>query len=129
MWAQQWGNIYDLVAPENADPGYDVTQQLAVHQYDEIQMVKGAENFFTSLGFDPLPETFWTRSLFTKPADRDVMCQVASAWSMDGQDDIRIKMCIQKTGEEFATIHHKLGHNFYQRAYKNQTCVLSKQCK
>ena len=82
-------------------------------------MVKGAEKFFTSLGFDPLPETFWTRSLFTKPADRDVMCH-ASAWSMDGQDDIRIKMCIQKTGEEFSTIHHELGHNFYQRAYKNQ---------
>lgn len=119
MWAQQWGNIYDLVAPENADPGYDVTEQLAKHNYDEIQMVKGAETFFTSLGFDPLPETFWTRSLFTKPEDRDVMCH-ASAWSLDGQDDIRIKMCIQKTGEEFATIHHELGHNFYQRAYKNQ---------
>ncbi|REL35095.1 M2 family metallopeptidase [Thalassotalea euphylliae] len=119
MWAQQWGNIYDLVAPENADPGYDVTEQLAKHNYDEIQMVKGAETFFTSLGFEPLPETFWTRSLFTKPADRDVMCH-ASAWSMDGADDIRIKMCIQKTGEEFATIHHELGHNFYQRAYKNQ---------
>ncbi|REL26345.1 peptidase M2 family protein [Thalassotalea euphylliae] len=119
MWAQQWGNIYDLVAPENADPGYDVTEQLAQHNYDEIQMVKGAEAFFTSLGFEPLPETFWTRSLFTKPADRDVMCH-ASAWSLDGADDIRIKMCIQKTGEEFATIHHELGHNFYQRAYKNQ---------
>ncbi|WP_448211114.1 M2 family metallopeptidase [Colwellia sp. MEBiC06753] len=119
MWAQQWGNIYDLVAPENADPGYDVTEQLAKHDYDEIKMVKGAEHFFTSLGFEPLPETFWTRSLFTKPADRDVMCH-ASAWSLDGADDIRIKMCIQKTGEEFSTIHHELGHNFYQRAYKNQ---------
>lgn len=119
MWAQQWGNIYDLVAPENADPGYDVTTQLATHNYDEIKMVKGAENFFTSLGFEALPETFWTRSLFTKPADRDVMCH-ASAWSLDTQDDIRIKMCIQKTGEDFSTIHHELGHNFYQRAYKDQ---------
>ncbi|QOL27117.1 M2 family metallopeptidase [Thalassotalea sp. LPB0316] len=122
MWAQQWGNIYDLVAPENADPGYDVTTQLAKHNYDEIKMVKGAENFFTSLGFEPLPETFWTRSLFTKPADRDVMCH-ASAWSLDTQDDIRIKMCIQKTGEDFSTIHHELGHNFYQRAYKNQSVL------
>ncbi len=119
MWAQQWGNIYDLVAPENGDPGYDVTTQLATHNYDEIKMVKGAENFFTSLGFEALPETFWTRSLFTKPADRDVMCH-ASAWSLDTQDDIRIKMCIQKTGEDFSTIHHELGHNFYQRAYKDQ---------
>lgn len=119
MWAQSWGNIYDLVAPENADPGYDVTQQLAAHNYDEIKMVKGAENFFTSLGFEALPETFWQRSLFTKPADRDVVCH-ASAWDLDAKDDIRIKMCIQKTGEEFNVIHHELGHNFYQRAYKNQ---------
>ncbi len=119
MWAQSWGNIYDLVAPENADPGYDVTKQLALHNYDEIKMVKGAEKFFTSLGFEALPETFWTRSLFTKPEDRDVICH-ASAWDLDAKDDIRIKMCIQKTGEEFNVIHHELGHNFYQRAYKNQ---------
>ncbi len=119
MWAQSWGNIYDLVAPINADPGYDVTKQLAVHDYDEIKMVKGAEKFFTSLGFEALPETFWTRSLFTKPADRDVICH-ASAWNLDAKDDLRIKMCIQKTGEEFSVIHHELGHNFYQRAYKDQ---------
>ncbi|MBA6225435.1 M2 family metallopeptidase [Colwellia sp. MB02u-18] len=119
MWAQSWGNIYDLVAPENADPGYDVTKQLASHNYDEIKMVKGAESFFTSLGFEALPETFWQRSLFTKPADRDVACH-ASAWDLDAKDDIRIKMCIQKTGEDFSVIHHELGHNFYQRAYQNQ---------
>ncbi|WP_077338291.1 M2 family metallopeptidase [Pseudocolwellia agarivorans] len=120
MWAQSWGNIYDLVAPEDADPGYDLTEQLEKKNYDEIKMVKGAEKFFTSLGFDPLPETFWSRSLFTKPKDRDVICH-ASAWNLDSKDDIRIKMCIQKTGEEFAVIHHELGHNFYQRAYKNQS--------
>jgi len=119
MWAQSWGNIYDLVAPKNADPGYDLTQQLAANDYDEIKMVKGAENFFTSLGFEALPETFWQRSLFTKPADRDVVCH-ASAWDLDAKDDIRIKMCIQRTGEEFSVIHHELGHNFYQRAYQNQ---------
>lgn len=119
MWAQQWGNIYDLVAPENADPGYDVTALLEEKGYSEIDMVKSAEKFFTSLGFEPLPDTFWTRSLFLKPKDRDVVCH-ASAWDLDAKDDIRIKMCIQKTGEEFSTIHHELGHNFYQRAYKNQ---------
>jgi peptidyl-dipeptidase A len=119
MWAQSWGNIYELVAPENADPGYDLTEQLAKHDYDEIKMVKGAEHFFNSLGFAPLPDTFWERSLFTKPADRDVVCH-ASAWDLDAKDDIRIKMCIQRTGEEFSVIHHELGHNIYQRAYQNQ---------
>ncbi|KZN48869.1 M2 family metallopeptidase [Pseudoalteromonas luteoviolacea] len=116
MWAQSWGNIYDLVAPENADPGYDLTELLKQHDYDAIKMTKGAEKFFTSMGFEPLPETFWTRSLFLKPKDRDVQCH-ASAWNLDSKDDLRIKMCIQQTGEEFSVIHHELGHNFYQRAY------------
>lgn len=119
MWAQQWGNIYDLVAPDNADPGYDVTELLHNAKYDEKQMVKQAEQFFTSLGFAPLPYTFWQRSLFTQPEDRDVVCH-ASAWDLDNEDDIRIKMCIQKTGEEFVVIHHELGHNIYQRAYRHQ---------
>jgi len=119
MWAQTWGNIYDVVAPENADPGYDVTELLAEHDYDELKMVRGAEKFFTSMGFAPLPDTFYERSLFTKPQDRDVQCH-ASAWNIDSKDDLRIKMCIQRTGEEFSVIHHELGHNFYQRAYNTQ---------
>ena len=82
-------------------------------------MVKYGEGFFTSLGFAPLPPTFWERSLFTKPADRDVICH-ASAWDVDSKEDLRIKMCIQITEEDFRVIHHELGHNFYQRAYANQ---------
>jgi peptidyl-dipeptidase A len=82
-------------------------------------MVKIGERFYTSLGFDPLPQTFWERSLFTQPRDRDVVCH-ASAWSIDYQDDLRIKMCIEPTGEDLVTIHHELGHNFYQRAYNKQ---------
>ncbi|MGV5001865.1 M2 family metallopeptidase [Shewanella xiamenensis] len=119
MWAQQWGNVYDLVAPNYADPGYDVTELLEQKGYDEQKMVKQAESFFTSLGFAPLPESFWSRSLFLQPKDRDVVCH-ASAWDLDNLDDIRIKMCIQKTAEDFTVIHHELGHNFYQRAYKQQ---------
>lgn len=119
MWAQTWGNVYDLVKPESDAPTVDITELLKKAEYDEIKMVKTGENFFTSLGFDALPETFWERSLFTKPLSRDVVCH-ASAWDIDDKDDIRIKMCIEKTGEDFKTIHHELGHNFYQRAYKNQ---------
>jgi len=119
MWAQSWGNIYDIVKPKEKLDVIDVTQALATHNYDEIKMVKQAESFFSSLGFEPLPDTFWERSQFTKPADREVVCH-ASAWDLDDKDDLRIKMCIQKTGEEFAVIHHELGHNYYQRAYKDQ---------
>ncbi|MGI2103956.1 M2 family metallopeptidase [Shewanella frigidimarina] len=122
MWAQQWGTIYNNVAPKDADPGYNVTELLAKNGYDEIKMVKQAEGFFTSLGFGELPESFWTRSMFVQPQDRDVVCH-ASAWDLDNLDDIRIKMCIQKNAEDFTVIHHELGHNFYQRAYKNQPFI------
>jgi peptidyl-dipeptidase A len=116
MWAQDWDNIYPLLAPANADPGYDLTELLKKRNTEWKGMVKYGENFFTSLGFDPLPQTFWERSLFLKPRDRDVVCH-ASAWDVDAVDDLRLKMCIQITGEDFLTIHHELGHNFYQRAY------------
>jgi peptidyl-dipeptidase A len=116
IWAQDWSNIYDLVAPAGADPGYNLTQILQSRKTDAKQMVKYGEGFFTSLGFAPLPETFWKRSLFVRPKDRDVVCH-ASAWDVDNVDDLRIKMCIQVNDEDFTTIHHELGHNFYQRSY------------
>jgi peptidyl-dipeptidase A len=119
MWAQQWDNIYPLVAPANADPGYDLTKILESRKVDAKQMVRYAEHFFTSLGFAPLPQTFWERSLFVRPQDREVVCH-ASAWDVDGKDDLRVKVCLEPTGEDFVTIHHELGHNFYQRAYENQ---------
>jgi peptidyl-dipeptidase A len=119
MWAQSWDNIYPLVAPQDADPGFDLTEILKSRQTDAKQLVRYGERFFTSLGFPPLPETFWTRSLFVKPRDREVVCH-ASAWDVDYVDDLRIKMCMDITGEEFAVVHHELGHNFYQRAYNRQ---------
>jgi peptidyl-dipeptidase A len=115
MWAQSWENIYDTVAPKTDTPAIDITERLAVKGYDEKAMVRTAEAFFTSLGFAPLPDSFWKKSLFTKPRDREVQCH-ASAWDLS-KTDYRIKMCIQKTGEDFSVIHHELGHNFYQRAY------------
>jgi len=116
MWAQTWTNLYPVVGPADADPGYDLTERLEAAGVDAVGMVKIGEGFFTSLGFDPLPDTFWERSLFTRPRDRDVVCH-ASAWSIDYENDLRIKMCIAVDGEDFNVIHHELGHNFYQRAY------------
>ncbi|WP_454279783.1 M2 family metallopeptidase [Sphingomonas sp. Marseille-Q8236] len=120
MWAQEWGNIYDLVAPKGAgDVGYDTGDLLKAKGYDPIKMVKAGEGFYSSLGFAPLPQTFWQRSQITKPADREVICH-ASAWDVDNLDDIRIKMCTKVNADDFVTIHHELGHNYYQRAYKDQ---------
>ncbi len=120
MWAQEWGNIYDIVAPKGAgDLGFDTGELLKAKGYDAVKMVKQGEGFYSSLGFAPLPETFWKRSQITKPADRDVICH-ASAWDIDNLDDIRIKMCTKVNADDFVTIHHELGHNYYQRAYKAQ---------
>jgi peptidyl-dipeptidase A len=119
MWAQDWDNIYPLISPPHADPGYDLTALLKQHNTDWKQMVRYGEGFFTSLGFKPLPPTFWERSLFLKPKDRDVVCH-ASAWDIDTLSDVRLKMCIQVTAEDFFTVHHELGHNFYQLAYAHQ---------
>ena len=118
IWAQDWSNVYDLVAPKNADPGYSLTDILKRQKTSPVDMVKIGERFYTSLGFDPLPKTFWERSLFTRPRDREVVCH-ASAWDVNAESDVRIKMCIDQTAEDFTTIHHELGHNFYQRAYQD----------
>ena len=150
MWAQEWGNIYDIVAPTDPKlsqfkpldleaalkqqisakdpaaapafvPGADLTSdaghaaQLAAGR----DMVHYGEDFFKSLGFAPLPKTFWERSQFVHPRDREVVCH-ASAWDVDSADDLRVKMCIEVSDDYFTTVHHELGHNFYQRAYNKQ---------
>jgi peptidyl-dipeptidase A len=118
LWAQDWTNIYPLVAPAHADAGFSLTDILKKRKMPPLDMVRTGERFYTSIGFAPLPKTFWERSLFVRPKDRDVVCH-ASAWDVDVDADVRIKMCIEQTADDFTTIHHELGHNFYQRAYKD----------
>lgn len=120
MWAQEWGNIYDIVAPKGAgDIGYDLTDLLEKKGYTPVEMVKTGERFYTSLGFPALPASFWDKSQITRPRDREVICH-ASAWDVDNMEDLRIKMCTHVNADDFVTIHHELGHNFYQRAYNQQ---------
>jgi peptidyl-dipeptidase A len=118
MWAQEWGNIYDIVGPATSG-GYDLTALLETQGYDARRLVETGERFYTSLGLAPLPQTFWERSQFIRPRDRDVVCH-ASAWDVDNLDDLRIKMCIQVDADNFQVVHHELGHNYYQRAYNRQ---------
>ena len=119
MWAQQWGNIYPIVAPKTGGSSYSLDDLLVAKGYDPVKMVKTGEGFYSSVGFAPLPETFWERSQITRPRDREVVCH-ASAWDVNDRDDIRIKMCTKVNGEDFYTVHHELGHNYYQRAYMAQ---------
>ena len=120
MWGQDWSNIADVVAPAGgAGSGVDLTAILKAKSVAPLEMVRIGERFYTSLGFDSLPATFWERSLFVRPKDRDVVCH-ASAWYIDDPSDLRIKMCIEPSADAFTTIHHELGHDFYFRAYKDQ---------
>ncbi len=119
MWAQSWGNVYGLLAPKNADLGYDLKRSLVKENYDAVKLAKTAENFYTSIGFAPLPETFWSRSMLARPRDREVDCH-ASAWDIDDKNDLRVKACFRVNADDFYTAHHELGHNFYQRAYQSQ---------
>ncbi|MBA3050644.1 MAG: M2 family metallopeptidase [Alphaproteobacteria bacterium] len=120
MWSQQWGNIYDVVAPATGGASsYDLTERLVANDYDARKMVETGEGFYVSMGLPELPQTFWERSQIVRPRDREVVCH-ASAWDLDNLEDIRIKMCTEVNAEDFYTVHHELGHNYYQRAYRNQ---------
>ena len=121
LWAQEWGNVYDVVAPRGATgrAPFDLTQLLTRARYTPEKIVRTGEGFFSSLGFAPLPQTFWTNSMITQPRDREVICH-ASAWDVDNVEDLRIKMCTRVNGDDFVTVHHELGHNYYQRAYNQQ---------
>ena len=119
MWAQSWSSLYDMFEPYPGVADFDVDRALAEQKYTPIRMVESAERFYVSLGLPELPDTFWERSQFRKPADREVVCH-AFASGMDGGNDLRIKMCIKRTYDELRVIYHELGHNYYQGAYKNQ---------
>lgn len=145
MWAQQWGNIFPLVEPYPDASELDVGTTLRAWRDKHEQallatlepeagiperaeklrqaeawiareMTESAEAFYTSMGIRELPDSFWQQSLFIKPRDRDVVCH-ASAWDIDMQGDVRIKMCITPTEEDLATIYHELGHLYYDLAY------------
>jgi peptidyl-dipeptidase A len=122
MWAQQWGEIYPLVEPYPGVVDLDVTGALQKQKYDAVRITQSAENFYVSLGFPKLPQTFWERSLLTKPRDRDVQCH-ASAWHMDSKEDVRIKQCIEPTQEHLMTVYHELGHVFYDLSYNQQPFI------
>ena len=121
MWAQQWNRVYDdLLKPY---PGASTRRRRSAAASAEVgrgaSMTKSAESFYTSIGFPALPQTFWERSMLTRPRDREVVCH-ASAWDMDDKDDVRIKMCIRPIEEDLFTIYHELGHVYYFLWYKDQ---------
>ncbi|MEG3792235.1 M2 family metallopeptidase [Lysobacter sp. CCNWLW3] len=148
MWQQDWGNLWDVLAPYKNAGSLDVNGALAAQYQQQLdaqmaknpdsrepeqqaqlqvdaelatarQMTERAQDFYVSLGMPKLPETYWSRTQFIKPRDRDVACH-ASAWDMNMAGDVRTKMCIKHTEEDFTTIYHELGHVYYYMAYNKQ---------
>jgi peptidyl-dipeptidase A len=118
MWSQTWDNLYPILKPADADGSDSLDAVLKNRNTTAPEMVRYAENFYKSLGMESLPATFYERSLLVKPRDREVVCH-ASAWDIDTELDVRIKMCITPTAEDFTTIHHELGHIYYFLAYRH----------
>ena len=119
MWAQEWQGLMDLFAPYPGEPTVDATPKIKAKKIEPKEMVRTGERFFKSLGFRDLPKSFWERSLFVRPRDREVVCH-ASAWDVNQKDDLRLKMCIEPTEDDLVTIHHELGHIFYYQQYEKQ---------
>ena len=122
MWSQTWDNIYPMMEPYQGVASLDVTAALVEQGYDEVQMTKTAEGFFTSLGLPALPASFYKNSMLKKPRDRNVVCH-ASAWDIDSGNDPRIKQCVEINEEQLSTLHHELGHIYYYLMYKGQPSV------
>ncbi|PJK14479.1 peptidase M20 [Lysobacteraceae bacterium NML07-0707] len=147
MWQQDWGNLWDMLEPYPGVGSLDITGALerqyqatlkneqakpagrsaedierAARLATAIDMTRRAEDFYTSIGFPKLPESYWQNTQFIKPRDRDVVCH-ASAWDMNMQGDVRTKMCIKPNEEDFTTIYHELGHIYYDLAYNVQPAL------
>ena len=114
MWAQTWDYLYPELEPYKGIAKTDVTP--ALQKYDAKGMVQIGEAFYTSLGMDPLPATFWERSMLAKPPGKEAVCH-PSAWDVEYNNDLRIKMCVKKTHEDLVVLHHELGHDYYFHAY------------
>uniref|UniRef100_A0A8C3B3R6 Angiotensin-converting enzyme n=1 Tax=Cyclopterus lumpus TaxID=8103 RepID=A0A8C3B3R6_CYCLU len=119
MWAQTWNNIYDMMIPFPDKPNLDVTDEMVRQGYNATHMFYVAEDFFTSLNLEKMPDEFWSGSMLVKPEGREVVCH-ASAWDFYNRNDFRIKQCTAVTMEQLFTVHHEMGHIQYYLQYKDQ---------
>ena len=119
MWAQRWDNIYDLLEPYPGVIDLDVSAALVARDYTPVRIARTGERFFMSLGLPALPDSFWQRSMLSRPADREVVCR-PTAWNVDPRvNDVRMSQCITPTEENFVDLHHELGHIYYYLAYNH----------
>jgi len=121
MWAQSWNNIADILRPFPTKPSINVTGEMIRQGWTPRKMFEKADDFFQSMGMDPMPPKFWSGSILEKPKDgRELTCH-ASAWDFYNGEDFRIKQCTRVNQEDFVTVNHEMGHVQYFLQYNNQS--------
>ncbi|XP_069381883.1 angiotensin-converting enzyme 2 isoform X2 [Paralichthys olivaceus] len=124
MWGRFWTNLYPLCVPYPDKPDIDVSKTMVEQGWSKIRLFKEAEKFFMSVGLYEMFENFWNNSMLVKPEDgRNVVCH-PTAWDMGNKEDFRIKMCTEVNMDNFLTVHHEMGHNQYQMAYRHLSYLL-----
>nr|XP_057944737.1 angiotensin-converting enzyme 2 [Doryrhamphus excisus] len=124
MWGRFWTNLYPLSIPYPEKPDIDVSKTMVEKGWNERRLFDEAEKFFMSVGLYKMFDNFWTNSMLVKPNDgRKVVCH-PTAWDMGNRMDFRIKMCTKVNMDDFLTVHHEMGHNQYQMAYRNLPYLL-----
>ncbi|XP_035508344.1 angiotensin-converting enzyme 2 [Morone saxatilis] len=124
MWGRFWTNLYPLSTPYPNKTDIDVTKTMVEKGWNETRLFKEAEKFFMSVGLYEMFPNFWENSMLVKPDDgRKVVCH-PTAWDMGNRMDFRIKMCTKVNMDDFLTVHHEMGHNQYQMAYRNLSYLL-----
>ncbi|RXN26547.1 angiotensin-converting enzyme 2 [Labeo rohita] len=123
MWGRFWTNLYPLMIPYPEKPDIDVSAEMVAQGWDEMRLFTEAEKFFMSVNMSAMFDNFWTNSMFVKPEGRDVVCH-PTAWDMGNREDFRIKMCTKVNMDDFLTVHHEMGHNQYQMAYRQHSYLL-----
>ncbi|KAL6112857.1 ace2 [Pungitius sinensis] len=124
MWGRFWTNLYPLSVPYPEKPDIDVSQAMVNQNWTELEIFKEAEKFFKSVDLYEMFPNFWTNSMLVKPeGERKVVCH-PTAWDMGNKKDFRIKMCTKVNMDDFLTVHHEMGHNQYQMAYRNLSYLL-----
>ncbi len=109
-WGQNWPGFVQAINLDNLFKGK--TKEWVVQQ---------AENYFVSLGFPKLNQTFWERSdLYPAgPGSSRKKNNHASAWHLNLEDDYRSLMSVEPDADWFKTTHHELGHIYYFIEYTN----------
>jgi peptidyl-dipeptidase A len=110
-----FANLYnEVMSTETAvDRGYNLTEKLLSAGYTEVDLMRTADKFTTSMGFTALDESFYSESVFTKPDAYDVECD-SGLWWLREDNQVRLVRCLNVTAEGFIVSHMDLASTNYQ---------------